>query len=339
MAPISITSSAGSVCSSANGVPAEDSWPEVGVRATPASAEALERWLLEAGALAVTLHDARDDDDIAHAVLEPAPGEVRLWDHLTLVGLFAQGMSDVALAEALGRAATSLADDAPGLPEYRISRLADSVWERAWMADFAPMRFGPRFWVCPSHHALVDETAVTLRLDPGLAFGSGTHATTAQCLEWLGGDTGRTLSPFEGLHVVDFGSGSGVLAIAAALLGAARVHATDIDPQALAATASNAAANGVGERVTVCSPAALAASLGGAAPVDILLANILFGPLEALADTFAALVRPGGSLVLSGLLGTQVDAVRLRYNSRFDFGPGRSRDGWALLEATRRPKA
>ena len=309
----------------------DDSWPEVGVLATPGTSEALESWLLEAGALAVTLHDAREDDDIRHAVLEPAPGEIRLWDTLTLVGLFGQGTDDAALAEALATAARSLGTS---LPEYRVSRLADTLWERVWMADYAPMRFGPRLWLCPSHHAAIDSEAVTLRLDPGLAFGSGTHPTTAQCLEWLGRGTGATRQPLAGLRAIDYGCGSGVLAIAAALLGAAHVRAVDIDPQALQATLENARLNGVADRLTVCPPEEL-----DGAPADLLLANILLGPLESLAGTFADLLVPGGTLVLSGLLETQVEALSLRYNSAFDFAPGTSRDGWALLEANRRTGA
>ena len=308
-----------------------DSWPEVGVPATPDTSDTLEAWLFEAGALAVTLHDARVDDDISHAVLEPAPGEVRLWDALTLVGLFAQGDDDAALAVALAGAAESLG---LSLPEYRVSRLAERVWERAWMADYAPMRFGPRFWVCPHHHAAVDPDAVTLRLDPGLAFGSGTHATTAQCLAWLGRGTDDTLTPFAGRRVIDYGAGSGVLAIAAALLGARDVRAVDIDPQALLATSANARANGVDARLAVSLPDAMDDT-----PADVLLANILSGPLESLAETFARHLVPGGTLVLSGLLESQIELLLVRYNSWFDFAPGRSRDGWALLEATRRSSA
>jgi len=306
-------------------------WLEVGVLAVPATSESLEAWLFEAGALAVTLHDARDDDDIRHAVLEPAPGEVRLWEALTLVGLFPQGTATDELAAALGLAA---AEHGLDLPDYRVSRLADTAWERVWMDDYRPMQFGPRFWLCPTHHAPVDPDATTLMLDPGLAFGSGTHATTAQCLEWLGRRSGDAPRPFEGQCVIDYGSGSGVLAIGAALLGASHVHAVDIDPQALLATEENARANGVAGCITVSLPGTLMSE--AMAPVDLLLANILLGPLESLADTFAALVAPGGTLVLSGLLDSQIESLALRYTASFEFAPGRSRDGWALLEATRR---
>ena len=316
------------------GATEEEGWPEVSVLAPSGASEALERWLLAAGALAVTLVDAREDDDIAHAVLEPAPGEIRLWERVALVGLFAREGDDAALAEALALAA--LSEDLPGgLPDYRLSRLADTVWERVWMRDFTPMRFGPRLLLCPSHvEPEVDDGTVTLRLDPGLAFGSGTHPTTAQCLEWLARDTARERSPFAGRRLIDYGCGSGVLAIAAALLGAREVVATDVDPQALLATRANARANGVDGRVRTLAPEALSPE-----PVDALLANILFEPLVGLADTIARLVRPGGSLVLSGVLESQSEALRLRYTPAFDFAPERSRDGWVLLEATRRSNA
>ena len=342
----------------------DDSWPEVGVLANAATSELIEEWLLSAGAVAVTLvsahpaavaeraADASDSEwagvavdaerDLADAVLEPAPGEVRLWERLTVVGLFAQGSTDGGIAEALALSAAAVFG-AEGMPEYRLSRLADTAWERAWMSDYGPMRFGPRFRLVPSYVRADEEASITLVLDPGLAFGSGTHATTAQCLEWLGRDTARTLEPFAGRRVIDYGCGSGVLAVAAALLGARQVFATDIDPQALAATRANALANGVEARLAVVPPEALEDAMAGAdgraRAADLLLANILLGPLETLADTFAGLVAPGGTLVLSGLLESQIEPLRLRYNRAFDFAPARCRDGWALLEATRRPNS
>ena len=330
-----MTSEGGASTAADDGSGAKGGWPEIAVLATPETSDAIEGWLLEAGALAVTLRAAPAvrEDDIGRAVLEPAPGELRLWDALMLVGLFARERADAALAGALARAAEGVG---VALPDYRLSRLPERVWERVWMEEYVPMRFGPGFWLCPSHHAVPDRDAVTLRLDPGLAFGSGTHPTTAQCLEWLGRDTGRTRLPFAGQRVVDYGSGSGVLAIASLLLGAERAHAVDIDPQAIRATTENARLNGVAARLEVSPPEALAAADG---TVDLLLANILLGPLEALADTFARLLRPGGTLLLSGLLEVQIESLRLRYNRAFDIAPGSSRDGWALLAATRRSSA
>lgn len=312
-------------------------WPEVGVQATPAQAEALEGWLFEAGALTVTLHDARADDDIEHAILEPLPGEMRLWDRLTLVGLFAQGVEVAALELSLAESAVALGI---ALPDYRVSRLPDRVWERVWMENFRPMQFGPRLWIFPTHVPVGDLDAVTLRLDPGLAFGSGTHATTALCLERLARDTCDTLTPLAGCRVLDYGCGSGVLGIAAALLGAAHVTAIDIDPQALDATTTNASLNAIDKRLVAGKPALLSRAAGDdEPPFDVLVANILMAPLESLAETFAELLAPGGTLVLSGLLESQSESLRLRYNPWFEFAPGKSRDGWALLEATRRAAA
>lgn len=354
-------------------------WLEVRVDAPPGADEAdverLEAWLGEAGALSVTFLDAEEIDEggvgagtsgrgvdtdasLAHAVLEPAPGETRLWRRVTLVGLFERGSEAADVRADLAEAAGAFGLDPA--PVTALRRLADRAWERVWMDDFRAMRFGPRFVVAP-HHLLdadggeagaeravatraadgageeadpveISDDDVVLALDPGLAFGTGTHATTAQCLEWLGARTDRDRRPFAGRGVIDYGCGSGVLAIAALLLGAERAVAVDIDPQALEATRANARANGVDGRLVVGLPAIL----DGAAPADVLLANILHGPLEALADTLAGLVRPGGSLVLSGLLTTQSEALRVRYTRAFVFEPDASRDGWALLSATRR---
>ena len=323
------------------------SWPEVRVEVPAGTDEAgverLERWLGEAGALAVTYLDAEtaeggpggadDAASLAHAVLEPAPGQMRLWRRVALVALFEQGAPPPGVRASLAAAAAELGLDP--VPVTTLRSLADAAWERVWMDGFRPMRFGPRFVVAPRHlagEAAADGDDVVLALDPGLAFGTGTHATTALCLEWLGAGTDRMRAPFANRTVIDYGCGSGVLAVAAVLLGAERAIAVDIDPQALEATRLNAAANGVGDRVEVGPPGIL----DGAPPADALLANILQGPLEALADALAALVRPGGALVLSGVLASQGPTLRLRYTPAFDFGPDASRDGWARLTATRR---
>lgn len=304
-------------------------WPEVNVPATSATADMLEAWLFAAGALSVTYRDERDGVAGSQPVLEPAPGEVRLWQHITLVGLFAQEHDSHALHGMLQQAAVEQALD---LPAYQMQQLPDTVWERSWMSDFAPMQFGPKLWICPSHCKPQDASAVNIKLDPGLAFGTGTHATTAECLNWLGRRTGATTLPFSGQQVIDYGCGSGVLAIAAACLGAQTVWAVDIDPQALIATRSNACENGVEERIVVGEPA-----LVNKLQADVVLANILYQPLMTLAEAFAACVRPGGQLVMSGVLDEQAASLCLRYNSAFDFAPTVSRDGWALLMATRRP--
>jgi ribosomal protein L11 methyltransferase len=276
--------------------------------------EAAEAACFAAGASAVTFADAGDD-----AVLEPLPGEVRLWRNTILTGLFAQPGDALELARSLGHALN--------IPPERIGtrHLQDRAWEREWLRDFHAMRFGERLWVCPHHERVSDPRAVVVHLDPGLAFGTGTHASTALCLSWLDAHL------LHASRVIDFGCGSGVLAVAAALLGAAEVHAFDLDPQALTATAENAAANGVASRVHVHA-------LAGTLPVmtDVLLANILAGTLCSLAAQFAQAVTAGGTVVLAGILEHQVPDVTAAYTPWFDVSRFGARDGWAALSGRRR---
>jgi ribosomal protein L11 methyltransferase len=269
--------------------------------------------LFDLGAVSVTLEDAADDP-----VLEPAPGETPLWPTVRVKALFA---ADVDRDDLAGSVARRLA----GSPPPRFEVIADRAWEREWLKDFAPMRFGRRLWVCPGGLPAGDPDAVRIELDPGLAFGTGTHPTTGMCLEWLDGSDPR------GCDVVDYGCGSGILAIAALKLGAARVRAVDIDPQALIATRDNALRNAVETRLTVTGDPSLADR-----SVDLLLANILAGPLIELAPRFAAAVRPGGAVVLSGILAGQADAVTAAYRAWFDIGLTATRDGWGLLSGRRR---
>ena len=276
--------------------------------------EQAEAATFDLGALSVTLTDSRDD-----AVLEPAPGEVRLWPATRLQALFADGTD-------AGVVTTSLARQL-GVDAARISPriIEDRLWEREWLKDFHAMRFGARLWVCPRHEVVTDPDAVVVLLDPGLAFGTGTHATTAMCLGWLDAQVPA------GARVIDFGCGSGILAIAALKLGAERAWCHDIDPQALLATAENAHANGVAKATVICAtPAALPAG------VDVLLANILSGPLCELAPRFAVLVRPGGHVILSGLMQHQEAEVTAAYDAWFDTTAIAVRDGWVALHAVRR---
>jgi ribosomal protein L11 methyltransferase len=275
--------------------------------------ERAEAACLAAGALAITFSDLRDD-----AVLEPAPGEVRLWPATRLQALYPADADAVALAAGLAQK-LELGDG-----RINTQRLAERAWEREWLRDFHALRFGRRLWVCPSHEQVSERGAVIVRLDPGLAFGTGTHASTALCLEWLD----ASLPP--GARVIDYGAGSGVLGIAAALLGAARVDAFDIDPQALLATAENAAANGVEARLVVHADAAQLP-----ARADVLLANILAGTLCALAADFAARLGAGGSVVLAGILAEQAEAVACVYAPWFDIAPCGQREGWVALAGTR----
>jgi len=275
------------------------------------------------GAVSVTYTDQRDDP-----VLEPAPGELRLWPATRLQAIF-DGGTDAAAATAAGHEIAGALATALGTPREHIhvAVIEDRAWEREWLADFHAMHFGRRLWVCPHHETVADRDAVVVRLDPGLAFGTGTHATTALCLEWLDGH----LRPGE--RVVDYGCGSGILALAAVALGAPRAWAFDIDPQALVATRDNAERNGVADRIETCESAAQLPR-----DADVLLANILAGPLCELAPGFAKLMRPGARLVLSGLLEEQAGEVMAAQRPWFDIHVAGVRDGWVALSGVRLPR-
>jgi ribosomal protein L11 methyltransferase len=276
--------------------------------------ERVEEACFECGALAVSYTDQRDDP-----ILEPAPGEFRLWPHSRLQALFPFDTSPQELVAGLSHVLRIAPD------RLTVATLADKVWEREWLRDFHPMCFGRRLWVSPHHAHVHTKDAVVVRLDPGLAFGTGTHATTAMCLSWLDEYAA------EGQLAIDYGCGSGVLAVAAVKLGARASYAFDIDPQALTATHDNATANGVGPQVhVVAKDAQLPAG------ADILLANILCGPLCELAPRFAALTRPGGRIVLAGLLESQAGEVTRAHSPWFDIAPFASRDGWTALAGSRR---
>ncbi|OOG23200.1 ribosomal protein L11 methyltransferase [Thioalkalivibrio denitrificans] len=277
-------------------------------------ADSVEELLLELGALSTSLEDAGD-----HALLEPLPGETPVWPEVTVGGLFGAELDAEAMVHALS--------ERLGIPPGAITRehVEDRDWVRAWMEDFRPMRFGERLWIVPTGYAPPDPQAVNLLLDPGLAFGTGTHPTTALCLEWL------DAHPPTDATVIDYGCGSGVLAIAALKLGAHHCIGVDLDPQALTATRENARRNDIAdERLPVCLPDDLRTE-----PVDLVMANILSGPLVALAPALSALVRPGGRLILSGLLEAQAETVTGAYSGTFRMAPPSLKEGWALLAGTR----
>ncbi|WP_129781523.1 50S ribosomal protein L11 methyltransferase [Peristeroidobacter soli] len=283
--------------------------------------------LLVAGASSITLEDEGDDP-----VLEPLPGTTPLWPRVRVKALFD---GDADRDQILQILAGELSGAEP-LSRVAFETIADRAWEREWLKDFKPMRFGRRLWICPGGQQPDAEqlravaSPVLIELDPGLAFGTGTHPTTALCLEWL------DAAAVAGARVIDFGCGSGILAIAAAKLGASEVLAIDIDPQALLATHDNAERNGVARFIEARLTDA-GASETHPVPADILLANILAGPLESLAPTFAAQVRAGGRLVMSGILRNQAEAVASRYAPWFDIGPVVVRDDWVRLDGVRRP--
>ena len=277
----------------------------------------VEDALFAHGAVSITLLDAADDP-----VLEPAPGQTPLWPTVVMHALFDADTDPLQVTADL-RAACG--DD---IPQPAFERIEDKAWEREWLKDFRPMRFGRRLWVCPGGMAADDPHAVRIELDPGLAFGTGTHSTTAMCLDWLDSLCASTLDL---ATVIDYGCGSGILAVAALKLGAARVVAMDIDPQALLATGQNAERNGVADRLQVTADPDVSGSAA-----DLLVANILAGPLLELAPRFARLVRSGGWLALSGLLVGQADRVAAAYEPWFDIRLTATRDGWGLLSGRRR---
>lgn len=290
-------------------------WLQIHLTTSSAEAEGLERLLEHLGALSITLRDAGDEP-----LLEPGPGEQPVWSQTVVTGLFEASTDPEALRAAI------LAAAGEGRPlRFRAEQLADRAWERAWMDGFRPMRFGDRLWICPRGQRPPDPKAVTVELDPGLAFGTGTHPTTRLCLEWLAG------TDLAGREVIDLGCGSGVLAIAALKLGARRVTAVDHDPQALLATRENAEANGVLDRLAVAERIA-----GTQPPVDILLANILAATLVNLEPEMARCVKPGGRVALSGILRGQEGSVQDAFAPDFDRLASRADGEWLLLAGRRR---
>ncbi len=289
-------------------------WLQLKLTTDRDSAEGLEDLLLASGAVSVTLEDNADQP-----ILEPALGETPLWDQVRLTGLYDADIDTRAVSKRL-----TLAWSQP-LPEHRWEQLEDKDWEREWMSHYQAIRCGERLWICPSWQEPPEPDKVNLMLDPGLAFGTGTHPTTFLCLQWL------DQQPVDGLDLVDFGCGSGILGIAALLLGAKRVTGVDIDPQALTATQDNAERNGLPDDT-------MPVYLPGRCPevtADIMLANILAGPLVDLAPRLQQMTRDGGKICLSGILANQADAVMEAYRPWFDFDPVAEQDGWVRLTGTK----
>ena len=291
------------------------SWLQIHLTVDKSRAPLIELLFEQLGAVAVSLGDAGDEP-----MLEPAPGEMPLWQATRVSGLFDADVDADALRSSINQA---LGTD-PGL-SLTLERLADRDWERAWMDQYRPMRFGRRLWIRPTGYHVEQPDAVIVDLDPGLAFGTGTHPTTALCLTWLDAQDLR------GTTLIDFGCGSGVLAIAALRLGAAHALALDHDPQALTATRENAARNAVSDRIEVMQQLAQ-----DAPPADLVVANILANVLIELAPQILRMVAPGGRLAMSGILAGQQDAVIAAYAGQIDFDPAQQREEWLLLQGTRR---
>ncbi|MBD9423771.1 50S ribosomal protein L11 methyltransferase [Pseudomonas sp. PDM15] len=290
-------------------------WLQVRLAITPEQAETYEDALLGVGAVSVTFMDAEDQP-----IFEPDLGTTPLWSNTHLLALFEADTDPVNLVAHLQLLTGG------ELPAHEIEHIADQDWERSWMDNFQPMRFGQRLWIVPSWHAAPEPEAVNLLLDPGLAFGTGTHPTTALCLEWLDGQD------LANCTVIDFGCGSGILAIAALLLGAPRAIGTDIDPQALEASRDNAGRNGIDPaRFPVYLPADMPQQ-----PAEVVVANILAGPLVSLAPQITSLVQAGGRLALSGILAEQAEEVRAAYEGAFELDPTAIKDGWVRISGVKR---
>ncbi len=301
---------------------------ELTVSCTEADQPRHERALENVGALAVTLADAHADAPDEQAIFEPGVGQTPMWGELVLTALFEGGTSETLLLHAL-----AAADEGVDWSRAQFREVADQDWERAWMDQYEPLQFGARTWIVPWNHDLPEGAdapdAAVVRLDPGLAFGSGTHPTTALCLQWF--DTLAGEGVLDGATVLDFGCGSGILALAALKLGAAQAVGVDNDPQALLATDDNAARNGVGDRLVVYLP-----DDEPVATYPVVVANILASALVALADTLATRVAPGGRIALSGILDGQQDEVLARYAGAFEQLQVEQLDDWIRIDGVRR---
>lgn len=278
--------------------------------------------LEDLGALSITLCDADAETPDERAIFEPGVGETPLWDELVLQALFDANTDRDGLVYALAELLPELA------PDHIVFReVADQDWTRVWMDQFKPMQFGQRVWIYPWNIEPPSDAAdqVVVRLDPGLAFGSGTHPTTALCLAWL------DAIELDGKTLVDYGCGSGILAIAALKLGAAHVIGIDNDPQALTASHDNAQRNGVAEELELFAPEAFVP-----APADALVANILAGPLGDLAPRFAACCKPGAAFAISGILDGQQQELLACYAEWFDELVVEVLDGWVRISGKRR---
>jgi len=301
---------------------------ELTLRCSEAEQPRFEAALDDVGALAVTMLDADADSSNERAILEPGVGETPLWQSIVLSALFPHDADALVILAALE-------SFDPDLDWGRVgfANVEDQDWERAWMDQYAPLQFGRRTWIVPWNQELPAGAdggdAAVVRLDPGLAFGSGTHPTTALCLAWL--DALADAGELAGRRVLDFGCGSGILALAALKLGAADAIGVDNDPQALISTADNAERNGEAARMQVHLP-----QDEPVAAYPVVVANILASALIALADTLAARVAPGGRIALSGILAGQEDEVVARYAGQFDELQVERLDDWIRVTGVRR---
>lgn len=274
-------------------------WLQIHITVEKVQVDFAETLLLSLGAVSVTLDDAEDQ-----ALLEPLPNETPLWDKVIVTGIFQQTEDEPINIATLQAFVSSQLPNAP----ISCDELADQQWERAWMDYYEPIQIDDNFWVVPEWLESPNPQAVNLKLDPGLAFGTGNHASTFLCLQWLG------KTNLKDKIVIDYGCGSGILGVAALLLGAKKVYATDIDPQAVLATRQNAELNGVAQNLYVGLPEEFEQEFSGQ-KADILVANILATPLISLAPTFATLVQPQAEFALAGVIEEQCDDVCQAYEN------------------------
>lgn len=297
---------------------ADAAWQELHFTARKDQVQVLEEWLFERGALSVTL-----EDDADQPLLEPGPGETPLWDVVRVTALY---VGDQDITPILGEIPPNLITSASRAPVP----VADREWARVWENEFHPLQMGERLWICPSWTPPPDPDAINILLDPGLAFGTGTHPTTAMCLRSMDADLES------GARVVDYGCGSGILGIAAVRLGATAALGVDNDPQAITASLNNAARNHVPrEAFSVVLPEdeLVSSWRGGATWV---VANILAGPLVVLAPVLTSLMTPGGRLLLAGLLADQAEEVIKAYAPTIDLVIADQQEGWVLLSGNKR---
>lgn len=291
-------------------------WQQLKIQLHSEDASYFEQILFDSDAISISYLDAEDQP-----VFQEEPGSTPLWDNTFLLCLFNTKTDLGSLLNKL-RSNTKVLNN----KSLNIELIEDQDWERSWMKDFEPIQFGEKLWICPSWLSPPEPNAVNIKLDPGLAFGTGNHATTSLCLRWL------DQADVRGSEVIDYGCGSGVLSIASALLGAVKVHSVDNDPQAISATIDNSRRNKVpGDVLTTYLPEAVP-------PVhaDILIANILERPLIDLSEKFAELVKKGGYITLSGLLEEQIPSLLSCYDRWFDMEAPQVEQGWVLLCGTRK---
>jgi len=290
-------------------------WHQISVITQENIAPQLADFFSNLGAVSVTYMDAEDEP-----VYEPAIGETKIWSNTQVIALY-----ELDADPELIKTQVYKQFHHNDLHDWVYEAIADQEWERAWMEYYKPMKFADRLWVCPTDQEQVESGTVCLTLDPGLAFGTGTHPTTALCLEWLASHELCTKT------VIDYGCGSGILAVAAILLGAKVAHAVDIDPQAITATESNALKNKVEDKIKTYLPEQF-----NPFQADIVLANILAKPLIDMAEQICALVVSGGQLVLSGILYEQAESVINAYQEQIIFKPLVQQEDWIRLDGVKR---